>query len=1080
MKIFLHVILLLFLTNTSFAQQQYTFTNYTQEQGLPSGTIIEIHKDTTGYLWVTSEEGVARFDGYNFKVFRHNPDDSTSLPNNIARYATLSDRGDIYILTDAKIQLYDPGTLSFKSSYIFGDTAFLPLTGTVYDSRIKFFSLADDKENYYATSQGKLLKIGKSKVDYYTLPEKDPQFYLHVTTDFVNRAILFVRDSRTAWFFDCTKKNKIQKINFLNSSGEPDTAEINNCIYIKGEDAFFAIGKNGLYRYNQKLNCFVRQFNLPIFKKLKEDIYYFLSVSDKYLFTFSNNGELYKLNINDGKEKTFYLNKKIPENELKERFITELCMDEDHKLWLSSRGMGLFRFDPEQEQWDQFVHEPNNSNSLPSNAADYVLPDKNGVIWATCYGYGLVKMEMVNPVLKRAIPFLKKDKITSGGSNENVRTFLETDNGYLIGTFKGLYSFDTRTNEYSLINYLSSPDSSEDVVIGTLAKDHSDNLWIGSWEGNLRIVNNRLKKQITLNVPMPKGFYEKIWYRQLYYDSKNTMWISTFHGGTYSVKVNEINFENPSLVKFDSYFKDDKDTLSISSNTVFAFIEDADGVIWAGTETGLCKFNSVTKKWTRYFNIPGDPYSLHNNNVRSFAIDKKGILWIGTNGGGLNRYNKAENNFSHFTMENGLPNDAIYNLTCDNNGMLWLGTNHGLCRFNPVDYSCKNFNEKDGIQNYEYNTGAALKLKNGTLLIGGVAGYNIIDPNKIESKKISTPVVISSFKVFDKETPPGNGHVILNYRENSFSFEFAALSFIRNQENHYAYMLEGVDQDWVFSNTRRYVTYSQLKPGTYTFKVKAANHYGVWNEKGTQMQITIASPWWQKTWFIILCVLVSIAIIYFINKYEENRKKQLEAVRSRISRDLHDDMGSTLQSISVMSEIVSMKSKSDIRQESSPFIEKIGNASREMIEKMNDIVWAVNPQNDQFENIIHHMRAFGGELLAGKDIALHFITDNSINNIKLSMEARKSFFLIYKEALNNAFKYSGAKNVTIKISKTNHTLHLIIEDDGRGFNTKESRLRTGGNGLKNMNTRAVEMNGNILIKSEKDHGTTVSLTVNLK
>ena len=203
-------------------------------------------------------------------------------------------------------------------------------------------------------------------------------------------------------------------------------------------------------------------------------------------------------------------------------------------------------------------------------------------------------------------------------------------------------------------------------------------------------------------------------------------------------------------------------------------------------------------------------------------------------------------------------------------------------------------------------------------------------------------------------------------------------------------------------------------------------------------------------------------------------------MRARISRDLHDDMGSTLQSISVMSEIARMKSTSVGSQESIPFIEKIGSASRDMVDKMNDIVWAVNPKNDNFENIILHMRAFGGELLAGKDIELHFKTDGDLNNIKLSMEKRKSFFLVYKEALNNAFKYSGAKNVNVEISKINHQLKLIVEDDGAGFDINEDRLKTGGNGLKNMNTRAAELNGNISITSEPGNGTKVSLTVNLK
>ncbi len=231
---------------------------------------------------------------------------------------------------------------------------------------------------------------------------------------------------------------------------------------------------------------------------------------------------------------------------------------------------------------------------------------------------------------------------------------------------------------------------------------------------------------------------------------------------------------------------------------------------------------------------------------------------------------------------------------------------------------------------------------------------------------------------------------------------------------------------------------------------------------------------------ILLLFLAGAAILFFIERMKRNRRKQMEEVRARISRDLHDDMGSTLQSISVMSEIVRMKSTSDNKQDSLPLMEKIGTASREMIDKMNDIVWAVSPQNDNFENIVLHMRAFGGELLAGKDIVLHFKADSDLNNILLPMEIRKSFFLVYKEALNNIYKYSGAKNVNVEISKTNHSLKLIVEDDGVGFNMNEDRLKTGGNGLRNMKSRAEELNGDISITSEVRKGTKVTLTINLK
>ncbi|MEP7171293.1 MAG: histidine kinase dimerization/phospho-acceptor domain-containing protein, partial [Bacteroidota bacterium] len=355
--------------------------------------------------------------------------------------------------------------------------------------------------------------------------------------------------------------------------------------------------------------------------------------------------------------------------------------------------------------------------------------------------------------------------------------------------------------------------------------------------------------------------------RHIFYDSKNTVWITTLGGGTYTVNANEIDLDNPASLKLIPVLHDEKDVSTISSDVVFTIAEDAEGNIWAGAVNGLNCFNRSSKKWIHYTNIPGDEHSIHGNEVRSFVFDKKGNLWVGTNGGGLNRYNKSENNFTHFTMVNGLPNDAVYSILCDNSGMLWLGTNRGLCRFNPENYSCTNFTLKDGIQNYEFNTGAAIKLKNGTLLFGGVDGYNSIHPGKIEINKAPAPkVVVSSIKVFDREVPPGDGSVKLNHMENSLTFQFAALSFYRNQDNKYAYKLEPLNTEWIFCNDRRFVTYSNLEPGDYIFKVKASNSDGVWNETGAQLNISITPPWWKTWWFRAGFLLFAILTVIWLTR----------------------------------------------------------------------------------------------------------------------------------------------------------------------------------------------------------------------
>lgn len=1070
----------LLLAVCAFAQQQYTFTNYTQEEGLPSGTISGIYKDTTGYVWLTGEEGVARFDGYTFKVFRHHPEDSTSLPSDIAWYGAFPRYGDVYFETQGRFCKYDPASESFTFKMPFGDT-------------IDLFRISEVRgisDYYWALSKFSVFKISQSGTQRYALPYPIAPKDWRAIASAGNGVLLSTNSIGKPQLLFLDEKHKtIKEVKILDKNGIEDNSTYSD-VFLIGSDFYF-FNKKSAFRLNSVTGAFEWHFDLKLIGRFDYAFQFYLPINDSIVIIRSQTGFLNIINILTGKEQLVYVNRKIPEHTLTDRMILNCIADNNGGVWMGTAQMGIIHYHLSTGELTQYIHEPGNSNSLPGNMIDRILPDENGLIWASCFGNGLVKMEPENPLFKTGVPATDKDSYTKGqGWSANIRGFLETDEGYWIGTMNGLFSYSYETQQYTNIQHLCPGNIetrsgnydrllSQGFPVGSLARDHEGNVWIGTWYGELVIYNTRLKRSYSIRPPPLKDKNESI-FRNIFCDGKNRLWISTWSSGICMVDGHAVDFGNINELKFEYHFPDAKDSIALPPGIAFVVTEDADGNIWAGTESGLCRYNEQTKKWKRYFNIPANEKSIHHNNVRSLCLDKKGVLWIGTNGGGLNRYNEQEDNFTHFTTEDGLADNQIYSLVCDHNGMLWMGTNHGLSRFNPIDYSCKNFNKKDGIQNYEYNTGAALKLKDGTLLIGGITGYNIIEPDKIENKKSAPPaVVISSFKVFDKETPIGNHIITLKYKENTLTFEFAALSYFQNQDNHYAYMLEDVDHDWIFSDTRRNVTYSKLAPGEYTFRVKASNSDGVWNESGTQLEVTITPPWWQQTWFILLCLLVSIAIIYFINRYELNRKRQLEAVRARISRDLHDDMGSTLQSISVMSEIARMKSLSDNKQESIPIIEKIGSASREMVEKMNDIVWAVNPKNDQFENIILHMRAFGGELLAGKDIALHFKSDGDLNSIRLSMEKRKSFFLVYKEALNNAYKYSSAKNVNVDISKSNQTLTLMVEDDGVGFNMNIDRLKTGGNGLKNMNTRAAEMNGIVSITSAPGQGTKVSLTVNL-
>jgi ligand-binding sensor domain-containing protein/uncharacterized membrane-anchored protein YhcB (DUF1043 family) len=882
MKYFFHTILVLVVTNVCFAQQQYTFTNYTEEQGLPSGTIRAMFKDSTGYLWLCSESGVSRFDGYSFKVFRHNPDDSTTIHDNSVWFGAQLVNGDIVFPLDRNALIYKPEKFSFNTKTVFSNLG-VPM---------KSFQLKNDSAACYYFSVDSMARVYKSQCEYWAVPGKKPRKNLNVTTDLISRVLVTI--NWEAYMFNIADAG-FKKISVCDAAGVTDS--VRDVVYDKTKNNFIIIGKKHLFRYSAAENKFVPYFDLsPSFKDIRNSLIVdFTSFFDKDLyydtyFALTRQGELYKVNIRTGEEKLVKLNTKIPDDEIKDKTFSHYITEKNGWVWLSSSAMGLFHVNLVTNQCEQFIHEQGNSQSIPSNNILWAVCDTDGVVWISCQGHGLVKMEEVIPVMESASPAYGKSKMNSGGDGNNIRTFLETETGYWIGTLKGLYSYDKNKNQFTELNTLVPTDGIDDGHIGTLGRDNLGNIWIGTWHKDLIVYNPKNNKRISHY--MPQLHWPDVWmFRDLFCDSRNIMWISTFTQGTYTINIHDIDFDNPASLKLNRIVCDEKDSSTISSNTVFVFAEDADGNIWAGSENGLNRYNPSTKKWTRFYNIPGDAKSLHGNNVRSLAFDKKGNLWIGTSGGGLNRYNKASTDFSHFTIENGLPNDEIYTILCDKGGMLWMGTNHGLCRFNPDDYSCSNFSPKDGIQDYEFNTKAALKLKDGTLLFGGVDGYNIINPEKIEINKAAAPkVIISSIKIFDREIPPGDGSFKLKHTENSLSFEFAALSFYHNQDNRYAYKMEPLNSEWIFCNDRRFVSYSNLEPGEYIFRVKACNSDGVWNEAGTQLSITITPPWWKTVWAKILFAFLTIGIAVGYYRYRTHalrvKQKELESEVNKATIEL--------------------------------------------------------------------------------------------------------------------------------------------------------------------------------------------------
>jgi signal transduction histidine kinase len=313
----------------------------------------------------------------------------------------------------------------------------------------------------------------------------------------------------------------------------------------------------------------------------------------------------------------------------------------------------------------------------------------------------------------------------------------------------------------------------------------------------------------------------------------------------------------------------------------------------------------------------------------------------------------------------------------------------------------------------------------------------------------------------------------LKHNQNSFSFEFTAISFINAIKNKYAFKLEGFDADWNYRNAQnRIATYTNLEPGNYVFRVKASNNDGIWNEEGTSIKIHIASPFWRTGWFYILCFISLFLISYLFYYIRLRQVMKIQDVRNKISRDLHDEIGSALSSISIYSEVVKRLTEDKV-PEASNVISNISESSRTAMDNMSDIVWAINPENDKFMHVFERINIFSSQLFEAKNIQSHIDIAPSVNEIKLTAIQRKNIYLIFKEAINNIAKYSRASNCYIVAEIKDKNIQIVIKDDGVGFENTAKSL--GGNGMLNMKLRADEINGMLAINSIKNKGTTIEL-----
>lgn len=503
------------------------------------------------------------------------------------------------------------------------------------------------------------------------------------------------------------------------------------------------------------------------------------------------------------------------------------------------------------------------------------------------------------------------------------------------------------------------------------------------------------------------------------------------------------------------------------------------GNMWIGTlGSGVFEHDMSTGKIRR--NYTSDQHGLTSSRIRDIETVGRSILAIAGNSG-LDLLDLSTGKITNRNVQNGLPQNVVTALVSDAQGMLWMSTTAGICRYDFRSDAFRSFDKRSGL----VNTSSVANLLNrgvrlGDRLLAFCGDRNIVvfDPSKVNEPALPKDVHITDFKLFDTylsvDSLMRNGGVRLEHAQNFFTIAYSSFSYDEQEHLRYYYRLMGSDSTWIRSERQLSTTFASLSPGDYTFMIRSQNQDGKFS-KITSLPITIKPAFYQTWWFMALCMMAVVGGVFLFHRYRLRRLLEVHRLREKVARDLHDDVGSTLTSIGILSEVAQQgltEEQSAVRS----YLTRIGGNSAQMMQAMDDIVWSIKPDNDQLHKIVSRMREHTAQVLEPLHIAYTFRDDDHQRTVKLTMEQRRNIFLIFKEALNNAVKYASATSITITVQTGGGYVQLIIADDGKGFDTAHL---PNGNGLRNMQQRSRDLGGQLSISSIPGSGTTITMQMRL-
>lgn len=1016
-KILKETLAFAFLFTCLSAAAQYasiSFNNISLSEGLSQSSVVDISFDAKGFVWMATQDGLNRFDGKDFLVLDKKFDDITS--------GSFSRLGKVIPGSDHSLWVISKGGQLEKLNLI--------------NQTFKTVNIPSAKNRLVITC---------------LLPEENEKLWIGT-------------ESGELLFYDSKINKIIRQINVKATSNQTAI----NALFKDSHKQIWVVGGRVGYVQNNEII-----YNTEIESKVPRPVMQFSSITE------DKEGNLWLGSLGKGlfvkkKDEPFCnvtaLNFSLPPDLV----IEDILADDEGRIWIGTYGKGLFIIDPKEKKVQQFVNDKKNPFSVAFNDVLTIKQDSNKGIWMGTDGGGvsyynkrrnnfiLISEQTVSPdieiALVRSIATDKNGTIWIGTSNKGL-----TRINYQNGQYKTWHFPSYRKNIYNPDRIVSLFAGKEGIV------------WLGT-QGNGLILFDPAKERIVkwyhpeadAKLKIPDG---TAWC--IFPTSEEEMWIGTEASGLclFHKQKGFINNYTPGS------------KINAVSDAIRCIIQINDSTLCIGLgRTGLQFFNIKSKTFIPVKSGELDSLFANETTIKSLYFNKP-FVWIGTDGKGLIALNLADGKCTVLTDKDGLPNNTIYGLLPEDKDYLWVSTNKGISRFKmdvihskPQRLQFTNYTSEQGLQSNEFNTGAYHKAANGTLLFGGIKGLNVFNPATFGASNKPVPVVFTKILVDDEPIKEDSSAaykkaIRLFPKNHSIAFNFAALDFSSTRQYHYYYKLEGYDNDWIDADQRNYVSYTNIPAGQYNFLVKYVKQ-GNSNEGAiTEMRILVNGPFWKSWWFITALVLLVLGFIYGLYHYRISQILRLFQIRQSIATDLHDDIGSTLTNINILSEL-SKKSLENPKQ-ANTFLNRISEEVQASSQSLDDIIWSVNTHNDTWQETFSRMRRYATELFENSSTAYHVKLDEQAGMIKLNMEKRRDIFLIYKELLNNIHKHAAATEVWIDMRFQEQKLIMLIRDNGKGF---DKNAQTHRNGLKNVNIRVARWKASIDIATGKE-GTSIKVTL---